>query len=183
MVSHPANPAPWIARFAPLVQTGTPVLDLACGSGRHIRLFLDRGYPVTAVDVDPSGLADLEGRESLEIVQADLEEGSPWPLGGRRFGAVVVTNYLWRPLFPIILDSVAPRGVLLYETFAEGHEELGPPSNPDFLLRTGELLEVVGGALQVVAYEHGRLEHPRPAIKQRICAVRDHSPRPLCPQT
>jgi SAM-dependent methyltransferase len=182
MVSHPANPAPWIMRFAPLVRTGAAVLDLACGQGRHVRFFLDRGHPVTAVDIDASGLADLEGRAGLEIVRADLEDGSPWPLSGRRFGAVVVVNYLWRPLFPVILESVGPRGVLLYETFAEGHEELGRPTDPDFLLRPGELLEVVGGELQVVAYEHGRLEHPRPAIKQRICALRDHSPGLLCLQ-
>jgi len=180
MVNHPANPAPWIVRFAPLVEAGAAVLDLACGAGRHVRLFLDRGHPVTAVDIDPSGIADLEGRANLEIVKADLEDGSPWPLPGRRFGAVVVTNYLWRPLFPMILNAVGEGGVLLYETFAQGHERLGPPSNPDFLLRPGELLELVRGELQVVAYEHGRLEHPRPAIKQRICAVRDDSPRPLC---
>ena len=180
MVNHPASPAPWIVRFAPLVEAGAPVLDLACGKGRHVRLFLGRGHPVTAVDVDVSGLAELEGWPGLEIVQADLEDGAPWPLGGRRFGAVVVTNYLWRPLLPMILEAVGPRGVLLYETFAQGNEALGRPSNPDFLLRPGELLDLVRGKLQVVAYEHGRLEHPRSAIKQRICAIRDDRPTSLC---
>jgi SAM-dependent methyltransferase len=182
MSGRSETPSPWIARFAPLVEAGAPVLDLACGAGRHVRLFLERGDPVTAVDVDVSGLADLKGRPGLEIVPADLEDGSPWPLLGRRFGAVVVTNYLWRPLLPMILEAVGPRGVLLYETFAQGNEALGRPSNPDFLLRPDELLELARGELQVVAYEHGRLEHPRPAIKQRLCAIRDDHPRALCPQ-
>jgi SAM-dependent methyltransferase len=182
MVNQLTSPAPWIVRFTPLVEAGTPVLDLACGAGRHVRLFLERGHPVTAVDVDVSGLADLEGRPGLEIVPADLEDGSPWPLPGRCFGAVVVTNYLWRPSLPLVLAAVGENGVLLYETFAQGNEALGRPTNPDFLLRPGELLELARGELQVVAYEHGRLEHPRPAIKQRLCAVRDDGPRALCPQ-
>jgi SAM-dependent methyltransferase len=175
-------PLSWIVRFSPLVEAGAPVLDLACGGGRHTRLFLERGHPVTALDVEVSGLADVEGQPGLELVRADLEDGSPWPLPGRRFGAVVVTNYLWRPLFPMILEAVGPGGVLLYETFAQGNEALGRPSDPDFLLRPGELLDLVRGELQVVAYEHGHLEHPRPVIKQRLCAVRDHGPHPLCPQ-
>jgi SAM-dependent methyltransferase len=182
MDGRSATPLPWIVRFAPLVQGGAPVLDLACGNGRHVRFFLGRGHPVTAVDVDVSGLANLEGRPGLEIVQADLEDGSPWPLGGRRFAAVVVTNYLWRPLFPMLPRAVGENGVLLYETFAQGNERLGPPRNPDFLLRPGELLELVRGELQVVAYEHGRFEHPRPAIKQRLCAIRSEAPAAVCPE-
>jgi SAM-dependent methyltransferase len=171
-------PFPWIVRFAPLVRPGAPVLDLACGRGRHTRLFLERGHPVTAVDIDVSGLADLPGQPRLEVVQADLES-APWPLPGRRFGAVVVTNYLWRPLFAMILDAVDGGGVLLYETFALGNEAYGRPSNPDFLLEPGELIEAVRGRLQIVAYEHGRIERPRPAIKQRLCAIRADPPAPL----
>jgi SAM-dependent methyltransferase len=173
-------PSAWIVRFAPLVRAGAPVLDLACGRGRHTRFFLERGHPVTGVDVDVSGLDNLQGREGLEVVQADLEDGSPWPLAGRRFGAVVVTNYLWRPLFPRIVDAVDEAGVLLYETFAAGNEAYGRPSNPDFLLRPGELIEVVRGRLQIVAYEHGRLDEPRPGIKQRLCALRSDQPVGLC---
>jgi SAM-dependent methyltransferase len=175
-VSQP--PFPWIVRFAPLARQATPVLDLACGGGRHARLFLERGHPVTAVDIDVSGLADLQGDPGLDVIQADLEN-APWPLPGRRFGAVVVTNYLWRPLFPMILDAVDEGGILLYETFALGNEAYGRPTNPDFLLRPGELLEVVRGRLQIVAYEHGRIDQPRPAIKQRLCAVRIDRPVPL----
>jgi SAM-dependent methyltransferase len=174
------DPSPWITRFAPLVRPGAAVLDLACGGGRHTRLFLARGHPVTGVDVDPSGLEDLRQHARLELVQADLEDGSPWPLPGRRFGAVIVTDYLWRPLFPAILDSIEEGGVLLYETFARGNEAYGRPTNPDFLLEPGELIEVVRGRLQIVAYEHGYVDRPRLAVKQRLCAVRTDRPEALC---
>ena len=172
--------SPWITRFAPLVRPGAAVLDVACGGGRHTRLFLARGHPVTAVDVNASGLEDLRQHPQLEIVQADLEDGAPWPLPGHRFGAVVVTNYLWRPLFPPILEALEEEGVLLYETFARGSEAHGRPTNADFLLEPGELIEVVRGRLQIVAYEHGYVERPRPAIRQRLCAVRTDRPVPLC---
>jgi SAM-dependent methyltransferase len=165
------GPARWITRFAPLVRPGAAILDLASGRGRHARWFLARGHPVTAVDRDVSGLEELRGQPQLELIDADLE-GGPWPLPGRRFGAVIVTNYLWRPLFPPILDSVDEGGVLLYDTFARGNEAYGRPSNPDFLLEAGELIDVVRGRLQIVAYEHGHIERPRPAVRQRICAVR-----------
>ena len=173
------GPSPWIQRFAPLVPAGTPVLDLAAGGGRHARLFLARGHPVTALDRDLSGLADLGAPRACEIVQADLENGAPWPLAGRRFGAVVVVNYLWRPLLPDLVASVGAGGILLYETFALGNEAYGRPRNPDFLLRPGELLEAVRSELQIVAYEHGLLERPRRAVKQRICALRCDRPAPL----
>lgn len=178
---QPPPPSPWIVRFAPLVPAGATVLDLACGSGRHTRLFLGRGHRVTAVDIDVSDLADLEGYPRLEIVRADLEYGSPWPLPGRTFDAVVVTNYLWRPLFPAIIDAVAPDGLLLYESFAIGNEALGQPRRPELLLRPGELIEMVEGRLQVVAYEYGRVEHPRPSVRQRICAVNAAGPIALPP--
>jgi SAM-dependent methyltransferase len=174
-----ASPSAWIARFAPLAPAGAPVLDLACGQGRHTRFFLARGHRVTAVDRDVSGLQELAGHQNLEILAADLEDGSPWPLAGRRFGAVVVVNYLWRPLFSHIIDAVDADGLLLYETFAVGNEAYGRPVNPDFLLRPGELIEVVGGDLQIVAYEHGYVEQPRPMVRQRLCARRSSSPAAL----
>ena len=149
---------------------GTPVLDLAAGGGRHTRLFLARGHPVTAVDRDVAQLEVPGPVAGLEIVRADLEDRSPWPVAGRRFGAVVVTNYLWRPLLPAIVASVAAGGILLYETFALGNEAHGPPRNPDFLLRPGELLEAVRGRLEVIAYEQGFSADPRPAVRQRLCA-------------
>jgi len=149
------------------------VLDLACGGGRHGRFFLARGHPVVALDRDVSGLADLRGTAALEIVEADLEAGRPFPLAGRQFGGLVVVNYLYRPLLPALVAAVAPGGALIYETFALGNERFGRPSNPDFLLRPGELLEAVRGALRVVAYEDRVVRRPRPAAVQRICAVRE----------
>jgi SAM-dependent methyltransferase len=167
------EPSPWIARFAGLVPPGTAVLDVGAGRGRHTRFFLARGHPVTAVDRETSGLADLAGDAGVQVVECDLETGSPFPFRGRVFGAVVVTNYLHRPLLPDLVDAVAPGGALLYETFARGHERFGRPQSPEFLLEPGELLEAVHGALRVVAYEDVvLLEEPGPKAVQRIAAVR-----------
>ncbi len=166
-----AEPSPWVVRHLPLVPAGGPVLDLAAGTGRHARLFLDRGHPVTAVDVDPSRLGELRARPGLTVVEADLEVGA-WPLSGARFAGVVVTNYLWRPLLPAIVSAVADRGCLIYETFGVGHERYGRPRRPEFLLRPGELIEAVGAELQVVRYECGLDPGPAPCVRQRIVAVR-----------
>ncbi len=163
-------PSAWVVRFAGLVASGGPVLDVACGGGRHTRLFLDRGHPVTAVDRDVSALADLGTRPDLQLLEADLEDGRAFPLAGHQFAGVIVTNYLHRPLFPGLIAALAPGGVLLMETFAQGNERFGRPRNPDDLLRPGELLDVVRGSLRVLAYEDLVVEHPRPAAVQRICA-------------
>ncbi|MGE0722907.1 MAG: class I SAM-dependent methyltransferase [Alphaproteobacteria bacterium] len=166
-------PSDWVVRHLALIPAGGATLDLAAGGGRHARLIRARGHPVLALDRDVAGLADLAGDPQVELVRADLEDGSPWPLAGRRFAGVVVTNYLWRPLLPAIVAAVAPGGALIYETFAVGNERLGKPRNPDFLLRPGELLEAVRGRLEVRAYAHGPVEAPRPAVTQRIAAVND----------
>ena len=163
-------PSPWVARFAALVRPGGSVLDLACGAGRHARHLAARGHPVTAVDRDAAALAALAGVARVTAVVADLEAG-PWPLDGRTFDAVVVTNYLHRPLFPAIAAALAEGGVLLYETFMRGNERHGRPSSPDFLLAPGELLAAFAG-LTVVAFEQGEVAAPRPAVVQRLCAVR-----------
>lgn len=166
-----APPSPWVVRFADLVRPGGSVLDVAAGGGRHTRLFRARGCGVVAVDRDTAGLADLAADGGTEIVAADLEDGSPWPLAGRRFDGVVVTNYLHRPLFPALVAALAPGGALIYETFAAGNERFGKPSNPAFLLRPGELLDAVRGRLRVVAYEDIEVREPKPAMVQRIAAV------------
>jgi SAM-dependent methyltransferase len=162
-------PSPWVAQWAGLVPPGTAVLDVAAGAGRHSLFFAGRGHAVTAIDRDVSG---LPRQPDVEIVAADLEGGAAWPLPGRTFGAVVVTNYLHRPLFPALVDALQPGGVLLYETFMVGNERFGRPSNPDFLLQDGELLEVVRGRFSVVAYEARMISQPRMAMVQRIAARR-----------
>lgn len=169
----PDVPSPWIVRFAPMVPVGGRVLDLACGGGRHARLFLGRGCHVVALDRDLSGIADLRGHPRLEAVEADLEDGRPFPLASRRFDAVVVANYLYRPILDHLVEATAPGGILLYETFARGNERFGRPRRPDFLLRAGELLELVRGRLRVLAYEDLEVSEPRPAAIQRICARRE----------
>ena len=177
---HAASaPSPWVRRFAGLAPPGGAVLDLAAGGGRHSRLFLERGHPVVAVDRDTAALADIRDPRFTSLA-ADLEAG-PWPLGDRRFAAVVVANYLYRPLLPRLVAAVEQGGALIYETFALGNEAFGRPRNPDFLLKPGELLEAVRGALAVVAYEHGFLDQPRPAVIQRIAAVRSTSSSLLRP--
>ncbi len=179
-----AEPSEWITRFAPAIEPASRVLDLACGAGRHTRLFLRAGHRVTAVDVDITGLADLTAEPDLRLIEADLEDGSSWPLGTARFDAVIVTNYLHRPVFHEILAAVDDGGLLLYETYARGNERFGKPRNPAFLLEPGELLDVARGELQVIAFEQGIVargketsgqapgEAPGQAVVQRICAVR-----------
>ena len=164
--------SPWITRWSALVPAG-PVLDVACGGGRHTRWFLARGHDVVAVDRDLSGVADLSRNHRLEAIETDLEDGRRAGTAGRRFAAVVVTNYLFRPLLGVLVDAVAPGGVLLYETFAHGNDRFGRPTNPDFLLAPGELLHAVHGRLRVVAYEDVVTDDPRPAAVQRIAAVRE----------
>lgn len=165
-------PSQWVARWADRVPAGGRVLDVACGSGRHARYFAARGHPVEAVDRGPAALAALAGVSGVTTRCADLE-GGPWPYASGTFSAIVVTNYLHRPLFPHLLASLAPGGSLIYETFALGNERYGRPSNPEFLLKPGELLEVVRGRLNVIAYEEGLVEQPRPAVIQRIFALRE----------
>ncbi len=169
-------PSPWAVRFRPLVAEGGAVLDLACGAGRHTRLFRQFGHPVVALDVDISGVADLAGDDRVEAIEADLEGGAAWPLGGRLFSAVVVTNYLHRPLFPHIVAALEDGGVLIYETFAIGNEAFSRPRNPDFLLAPGELLQLVEDRLQVVAFEQGVVTRRRSAVVQRICAINQAAP-------
>ncbi|RZT42545.1 class I SAM-dependent methyltransferase [Cupriavidus agavae] len=165
----PAAPSPWLVRWAHLIRPAGRVLDLACGSGRHAGWLAGQGFDVLAVDRDADAVAGLPA--SVRGRVADLEQGG-WPLADAgRFDAIVVTNYLHRPLWPHLLGALAPGGVLVYETFAAGNETLGKPSRPDFLLRPGELLDVTRDHLRVVGYEDGLVESPKPAFVQRICAV------------
>ncbi|HWT71145.1 MAG TPA: methyltransferase domain-containing protein [Oxalicibacterium sp.] len=171
-------PSSWVRRFAPLIPVGE-VLDLACGSGRHSRLLASLGHPVLALDRNAESLAQAAGA-GITTLQHDLEsadEAARWPFAPRRFAGVVVTNYLFRPLLLSIVDSVAPGGVLIYETFAAGNAEFGKPSNPEFLLAHGELLALAQQyGLHVLAYEDGYADTPKPAMVQRLCAIKARAP-------
>lgn len=165
MHTDPETPSEWVRRWADLVTTG-PVLDVASGAGRHAMFFAERGLEVVAVDREPQSIP------GVRFVQADLEGGA-WPFAGQRFGAVIVTNYLYRPLFPAIEAALAGEGVLIYETFMVGNEKFGRPSNPAFLLREAELLQAFP-RLTPVAFEQGYVERSKGAMIQRLCARRGH---------
>ena len=163
-------PSPWVIRFGEKIVAQGSVLDVACGRGRHAQWFAARGHAVTAVDRDAMN-AILPG---VTFIEADIETG-PWLFAGQTFDCVVVTNYLHRPHFPHLLAAVKHGGWLIYETFAVGNEQYGRPTRPDFLLKPGELLEVVcatHGTFEIAAYEHGYMEFPKPAVVQRIAAWR-----------
>jgi len=163
-------PSRWVTRFAHLIKPGGKVLDLACGSGRHARYLARLGFQVEAVDRDLASLSALAGVSGVATCEADLE-GAPWPYAPACFDGVVVTNYLHRPLFSDLLAALRPGGVLIYETFAVGNELHGRPSKAEFLLRSHELLHWVLPALQVLAFEQGLIDQPKPAVVQRICAL------------
>jgi SAM-dependent methyltransferase len=164
------SPAAWVVRFAARLQPGARVLDLACGHGRHARHLAQLGCRVTAVDVDPACGESLRVVRGVIFVQHDLET-APWPFGAAAFDAVVVVHYLHRPLLPHLIESLAPAGLLVYETFAVGNERFGRPRNPEFLLRPRELLAACSG-LRVLAFEDGIVEGSPPAALQRIAAVK-----------
>jgi len=161
----------WVARFARLIPVGGEVLDLACGSGRHSRLLVQMGYRVEAVDRNAELLAPLAQVAGVATRQADLESG-PWPYFGRAFDGIVVTNYLWRPLLPQLFACLENNGVMIYETFMVGNERFSRPSNPEYLLRAGELLDLMHKRFTVIAFEQGEVEQPWPAMVQRIAVRR-----------
>ncbi|SCA57432.1 conserved hypothetical protein [Candidatus Terasakiella magnetica] len=166
----------WVERFAPLVKESASVLDLACGGGRHGRLFLKAGHQVRFVDKNIEAVGDLSGKSGAQITQMDLEDGKDWPFAPDSFDAIVVTNYLYRAHLGAMLTSLKQDGVLIYETFGLGNDQFGRPRSPDFLLKPGELLKLVEGQLQVVAYEQG-IEGEK--VVQRICAIKAQGPQSL----
>ena len=164
-------PSPWVVQWAPAIGDRGAVLDLAAGSGRHTHYLSQSVQSVVAVDRDVTALGERSFAGNVEIITADLEDGSPWPLPGRKFSGIVVTNYLHRPLLPQLAMSLEPGGLLIYETFALGNERFGRPSNPDFLLRPGELLAFAEAhGLTVLGYFNGEVSQPKPAIIQRLAA-------------
>ena len=181
---HPLHPpSEWLLRWSHLIAPGGQVLDVACGLGRHLYWLHAQGFTVTGVDRDPAALLSLAplAAAGADVVQADIENG-PWPFAGKAFDAVLVTNYLWRPRLDEVLQAVAPGGLLIYETFAQGQETVGRPARADFLLAPGELLQRAAAAgLRVIAYEDGFLDIPAPRFVQRIVATRPRSDSPGAP--
>ena len=177
MAQGTQTPSTWVQRWSHLVPAGGSVLDVACGHGRHMAWFAGRGHSVTGIDRSPEAIA--AAAEFGQAIEADIESG-PWPLEGASFDAVIVTNYLWRPLLPRIVASVAPGGVLVYETFSVGNETVGKPSRPDFLLNPGELLQATA-TLHTVAFEEGFCSAPERFV-QRIASVRKPGTSPAQPQ-
>lgn len=171
-VNHLHAPSKWVERFVDQIPATSQVLDVACGAGRHTRLVLAKGHTVTAIDRDLTRIADIPNERLLRI-EIDLESSAPWPLPKENFAGVIVTNYLHRPILNNLVSSVGSGGVLIYETFAEGNEKYGRPTNPDFLLKPGELLRLVHNTLRVIAYEDVTLTHPKAARIQRIAAFRE----------
>lgn len=163
-------PSPWVCRYAELIRSGGQVLDLACGNGRHARWLAANHWQVHAVDRDVVALAELQQLPNISTTVADLENDI-WPYSNHRFHGIVVSRYLHRPLLPRLIESLHAGGVLIYETFMDGNERFGRPKNPNFLLRSNELLEVFFPHLTVIAYQQGEFQELNPAFMQRICAV------------
>jgi SAM-dependent methyltransferase len=175
MASNLSCPSLWIVQHAALAPSGGRVVDVACGAGRNGRHFWKRGHPTVFLDIDCTKVNDLTGADDVDIREVDLESELPpqWLFTPATLDVVVATNYLWRPLMPALINSIAPGGMFLYETFAIGNEAFGRPKNPKFLLKAGELLEMVRGKLRVVAFGQETRTDPNPAIIQHIAAVRD----------
>ena len=176
------NISPWVKRFSSMHlekykdKKKIRILDLACGSGRHSRYFVNKNLTVYSVDKDISKIRSLKTKRNISIIEADIEKVNPWDkssmLKGKRFDLIIVTNYLFRPLTSSIIRALKNNGMLIYETFSKGNEKYGHPRNPNFLLKSGELLKMFGAALRIVAFEEGCIRNPRKMMVQRICATR-----------
>ncbi|MEH6528265.1 MAG: class I SAM-dependent methyltransferase [Sneathiella sp.] len=163
--------SPWIRKHSALLPKEHPVLDVACGTGRHSFYMQELGYDVVAVDKDTTEVIAHQPMSNISVIEADLEN-QPWPFSEQMFSGIIVVNYLHRPIFQNIFDSLVPGGVLLYDTFARGNEKFGRPRNPDFLLAPKELKTLCGESFDVIDYFHGPITGPAPAMRQSIAAIK-----------
>jgi SAM-dependent methyltransferase len=166
------KPSPWIVEYVQLIRKGGRVLDLACGNGRHAIWLAKQGYQVDAIDRDAQVVSNMVGMDNINVFIADLEAGD-WPHSDRKYDGIIVSRYLYRPLLRTLAALLNPGGILIYETFMAGNERYGKPSNPDFLLLPNELFEVYSPLLNIIAFEQGEEQTSRPAVMQRICAIKD----------
>ncbi len=157
-----SNPASWLVQHAGLLPREGRALDVACGRGRHALWLAERGLTTLAVDRNADAIRDVNdaARERglrLRAEVRDLESGVNPFQDEAAFDVIVVVHYLHRPLFPALLDALAPGGLLVYETFTRAQAARGKPTNPDFLLKPGELIELVR-PLDVLASREGDFE-------------------------
>ena len=164
------SPSRWVSRWSNLLKPGTKILDLACGRGRNSLFLASLGHNVLAVDRDATKLSDISERPEITTMCEDLESGS-WPLDGWKFGGIIVTNYLYRPMLPDLMENLESGGIFIYETFAQGNQVFGKPSNPNYLLFPYELLDMLRDKLHIIGFEQGRVNSPSRAIIQRVCAT------------
>ena len=164
-------PSSWVTEHAALIKSGGRVLDLACGSGRHAIWLAQQGYQVDAIDRDALAVVSMSNINNIHVHTADLEADEAY-IFNHHYDGIIVSRYLYRPLLKTLAAILNPAGVLIYETFMLGNERLGKPSNPHFLLRQDELLEVYSPLLNIIAFEQGEVSQPKPAVMQRICAVK-----------
>tara|TARA_B100000686_G_C16751726_1_gene952950 strand:+ start:1455 stop:2126 length:672 start_codon:yes stop_codon:yes gene_type:complete len=173
------GPSSWLRRHSTLIPNSGLILDIAAGSGRHTQYLLDKDHAVVSIDKDVSHLAHIKNSR-LSIAKVDLEVPGSWPFKSAAFAGIIVTNYLHRPLFPHIIKALATGGLLVYETFAQGNQKFGKPTNPNYLLAPGELIRLTQEHLHIVAYEDVTVSQPKSARIQRICASKrphtDNSP-------
>jgi len=158
------------------------VLDFASGRGRHSLVLAER-FHVLAVDRDADALTPLAAHPRIEICICDLESDAAWPFASKKFDAVLVTNYLFRPKLAALFDLVADGGYLAYETFAVGNAAFGRPKNPDFLLHEGELAAALPAGFDILDAFQGVISDPRSAVIQRLAARRINPSQPISKPT
>ena len=167
-----ASPEEWVKKHIHLIPEKSTVADIACGKGRHTRLLLRRGFFVVAFDKDVSGLRDIPPTPNLRVVEVDLEADNECLKHPKEFSAIIVVNYLHRPLFDNLIHALKPGGILIYQTFMVGNERYGRPHNTDYLLKENELSTRLEAEFRIIEFDQGYIEYPKPAVIQKICATK-----------
>ena len=179
-MSAPSPPSSFfVEHVRPLTEAARhgPILDLACGRGRHSIAAAEAGKRVIGIDRNRDSLAHLQSfarsrNLALECVRADIEEPAEIPLKPNSCGAILVFRFLYRPLAPKIEAALVPGGLLLYETFTLAQLEFGSgPRNPAHLLDTGELPTLFSG-LRVASFHEDVVGSERPNALAHLVAYK-----------